>query len=213
LVAETVDARERIWAIAKEEFAAKGLAGARVDEIARRAAVNKAMIYYYFKSKENLLRQIIGDFFGELLELKRSLHREGCMQDESYRRQVFAKIYSFLRQRKPVIRIILREMAKGEAEAEEIILWFEPVSDLLAERLSAMGFKVGPGESKIVIQSTFFGLVPLLMYVMLEEKIAGYLGMDVERAVAGFHEEFSSVFDKFCEKLPGGAPTVRRPAG
>lgn len=212
-MAEAGDARERIWAVAQEEFAAKGLAGARVDEIARRAAVNKAMIYYYFKSKENLLRLIISDFFGELLKLKASLHDGGCMQDESYRRYVFGKIYDFLRQRKSVIRIILREMARGEAEAEEIIFLLGPLSDLIAERLSEMGFRVGPGKAKIIIQSIFFGLVPLLMYVMIEEKLAGYLGTDTEKMLAGFHEEFSCVFDNFRDKLPGGPRTVRRPAG
>lgn len=210
---EAMDARERIWAIAQEEFAAKGLAGARVDEIARRAAVNKALIYYYFKSKENLLRLIISDFFGELLEIKRTLTEGGCMQDEVYRRQVFNKIYGFLRQRKLVIRIILREMAKGETEAEEILLLLEPISNLLAERLSEMGFKVGPSEPKMVIQTTFFGLVPLLMYVIIEEKLAVYLGTGVDQTLTDFHEEFSYVFDNFREKLPGGSRTVHRSAG
>ena len=36
------------------EFTSKGLSGARIDRIARRAAVNKRMIYYYFGNKEGL---------------------------------------------------------------------------------------------------------------------------------------------------------------
>ena len=43
-----------ILATAIEEFTAKGLNGARVDEIARRAGVNKRMIYHYFGDKEGL---------------------------------------------------------------------------------------------------------------------------------------------------------------
>ena len=46
--------KERILAAATAEFARLGLEGARVDRIARRASVNKAMIYYHFSSKENL---------------------------------------------------------------------------------------------------------------------------------------------------------------
>lgn len=38
------------------EFAAKGLAGARVDAIARLTATSKHMIYYYFGNKEGLYR-------------------------------------------------------------------------------------------------------------------------------------------------------------
>jgi AcrR family transcriptional regulator len=43
-----------ILAAAISEFAAKGLAGARVDEIARRARINKRMLYQYFGDKEAL---------------------------------------------------------------------------------------------------------------------------------------------------------------
>ena len=51
--------QERIIEAASAEFAAHGIAGARVDEIAARAGVNKRMLYYYFGSKEQLFREIL----------------------------------------------------------------------------------------------------------------------------------------------------------
>lgn len=48
------DTRSRILDAALTEFAAHGLAGARTDRIAQAAGVNKALLYYYFDSKENL---------------------------------------------------------------------------------------------------------------------------------------------------------------
>jgi len=51
--------RERILAAALQEFSAKGLAGARVDRIARRARVNKRMLYHYFGNKDDLYREIL----------------------------------------------------------------------------------------------------------------------------------------------------------
>ena len=51
--------RERILAAALVEFAAKGFAGARVDGIARRAAINKRMLYHYFGNKEHLFREVL----------------------------------------------------------------------------------------------------------------------------------------------------------
>jgi TetR/AcrR family transcriptional regulator len=54
------------------EFAQYGLAGARVDRIAKKAKINKAMIYYYYKSKEKLYESIISEvytiFFNNLIE-------------------------------------------------------------------------------------------------------------------------------------------------
>jgi TetR/AcrR family transcriptional regulator len=48
------DTRTRILDAALTEFATHGLAGARTDRIANAAGVNKALLYYYFDSKENL---------------------------------------------------------------------------------------------------------------------------------------------------------------
>jgi AcrR family transcriptional regulator len=51
--------RARILSAALKEFAAKGFAGARVDAIARRAAINKRMLYHYFGDKEGLFRAVL----------------------------------------------------------------------------------------------------------------------------------------------------------
>lgn len=57
--------REKILAAATAEFAAKGFAGARVDAIARRARVNKQMLYYCFGAKRELYREILRRKFAE----------------------------------------------------------------------------------------------------------------------------------------------------
>ena len=51
--------QQRILQAALEEFAAKGFAGARVDVIARRARINKRMLYHYFGDKEGLFREVL----------------------------------------------------------------------------------------------------------------------------------------------------------
>ncbi len=50
----SAETRARILDAALHEFSANGLAGARMDRIAAAAGVNKALLYYYFDSKENL---------------------------------------------------------------------------------------------------------------------------------------------------------------
>src|SRR5437016_5435911 len=51
--------RDRILAAALKEFAAKGFHGARVDLIARRARINKRMLYHYFGDKEGLFKAVL----------------------------------------------------------------------------------------------------------------------------------------------------------
>ena len=64
MVAETKDqaqkaeTEERIFKAALNVFAAKGKAGARMQEIADEAGINKAMLHYYFRSKEKLYEAV-----------------------------------------------------------------------------------------------------------------------------------------------------------
>jgi AcrR family transcriptional regulator len=52
--------RARILSAARKEFARSGYAGARIDAIARRAGVNKSLIFYYFQNKDGLSRAVTG---------------------------------------------------------------------------------------------------------------------------------------------------------
>src|ERR1043166_9768340 len=58
--------RAAILKAALEEFSHEGVTGARTDEIARRAGVNKALIYYYFKDKEGLYAAALEQVFSGL---------------------------------------------------------------------------------------------------------------------------------------------------
>jgi TetR/AcrR family transcriptional regulator len=60
--------RAAILKAALEEFSHEGVTGARTDEIARRAGVNKALLYYYFKDKEGLYAAALEQVFSGLHE-------------------------------------------------------------------------------------------------------------------------------------------------
>lgn len=49
----------RIVTAAREEFSRRGFAGARVDQIARRAGVNKQLLFYYYHSKRGLFNAVL----------------------------------------------------------------------------------------------------------------------------------------------------------
>ena len=104
--------RDRILAAATVEFAARGFAGAGIDRIARRARLNKAMIYYHFKSKQALYRAILRDMF---LTVGTRLRAVGASERSSE-----DKVAEFLRtvleeaERRPYFpSIMLREIAEG----------------------------------------------------------------------------------------------------
>jgi len=51
-------AEERILAAARKVFTTKGMAGARMQDIANEAGINKAMLHYYFRDKEKLFEVV-----------------------------------------------------------------------------------------------------------------------------------------------------------
>ena len=65
--------RNTILAAATHEFARRGYAGAGVDRIARLAGVNKAMIYYHFRSKAGLYAAILRGLFEPAGEQARAI--------------------------------------------------------------------------------------------------------------------------------------------
>jgi TetR/AcrR family transcriptional regulator len=60
---DTGGAETRIFEAALEVFARKGRDGARMQQIADRAGINKAMLHYYFRSKERLYAEVFRHVF------------------------------------------------------------------------------------------------------------------------------------------------------
>lgn len=63
-----------ILAAARDEFAEYGLAGARMDRIAERAALNKRLIYYYFEDKEKLFQAVLEQAYRDIRAQEGNLH-------------------------------------------------------------------------------------------------------------------------------------------
>ena len=58
--------RKNILAVAMAEFAANGLSGARIDDIAEKTNTSKRMIYYYFGDKEGLYGRVLEEAYRQV---------------------------------------------------------------------------------------------------------------------------------------------------
>jgi len=66
MVKKTLNTEERILEAAKKVFHRKGFEGARMQEIADEACINKALLHYYFRTKENLFDAVFKAAFREI---------------------------------------------------------------------------------------------------------------------------------------------------
>lgn len=80
--------KARILLAAKREFARNGLGGARVDDIAEKAAANKRMIYHYFGSKEGLFQTVLEEAYVDIRSAEQKLHLDHLDPPEALARLV-----------------------------------------------------------------------------------------------------------------------------
>jgi AcrR family transcriptional regulator len=77
-----------ILASARDEFAQRGLAGARMDSIAERAGLNKRLIYYYFGSKDDLFLAVLEGTYADIRQAEQHLHLDEVEPVEAIRRLI-----------------------------------------------------------------------------------------------------------------------------
>jgi TetR/AcrR family transcriptional regulator len=108
----TPDTRARILSAAAIEFSDRGFAGAGIDRIARRARVNKAMIYYHFTSKQALYEVVLGELYIAVRErLSTAAARSGTPGEKI---DAFVEaLAEEVKARPHFLPMMLREMAQG----------------------------------------------------------------------------------------------------
>lgn len=80
--------RDLLLAAARREFARRGFEGARVDEIAKRAGVNKQLVYHHFGNKEDLYRLVLENVYTEIREQEKRLDLSNLDPEQAMRRLI-----------------------------------------------------------------------------------------------------------------------------
>ena len=157
------DTRTRILAAAAAEFGVHGFAATTVDRIARRARVNKAMIYYHFPNKRALYTCILRDVFAPITERVRAAMSEDAPPARKLDRLIDALVRS-IDASAHFLPIFLREIADGGAHLgpEEL--------GLIAGMFAIVRGVIGEGTQQNLFQPVhpalahFTIIAPLVMF-------------------------------------------------
>lgn len=121
--------RARILVSATKIFAEKGPDGARVDEIAEQAGINKRMIYHYFGSKEELYAEVLSYNYSKIFELSKKAFKLGDNPKENVTRAIRAYFY-FLAENDSFVRLTSWEALSGGRFIGKIIPQFFDLVEL-----------------------------------------------------------------------------------
>mgnify|MGYP003296299078 CR=1 FL=1 len=100
--------KKKILMAAETEFAALGLAAARIDSIAKSAGINKQMIYAHFKSKDGLYSAVLEKVYSRLSEYQKAISDHEFEGIETIR-NVITEYFSFLNNNPTFVRLMLWE--------------------------------------------------------------------------------------------------------
>jgi TetR/AcrR family transcriptional regulator len=118
------DSRGRILDAALAEFSAHGLAGARTDRIAQSAGVNKALLYYYFDSKENLYVAALEMISAKIRDRTMAVFLRECSPGERVLRSALEHFDRILTQHEfqGLMQQEMIRLHKGESSALEVLV-------------------------------------------------------------------------------------------
>ena len=174
-------AREKILDASSAVFAEEGFAGARVDAIAQRAGVNKAMLYYHIGDKQALYSEVLNRNFGRIEKaLQEGLPNEGSPSDRL--RAIITIVERAIAANPDHSRIVLREFASGAANLPAEIL--QRMLGLLTVVRNILADGTGNGEFRrtdpVMTHITLIGAILMLNVVSpLRERVVD-LGATVD---------------------------------
>jgi TetR/AcrR family transcriptional regulator len=128
---------------ARAEFCEFGLRGARMQSIADRCGVNKALLHYYFRSKEKLYEAVLQD----IVQTMRGAVQVQLDEDEdegdirTLLRRIISTYIRILQQNPDIVRFILRETAEGGTHLPGLVALVVPkvrdIPERIGKRLAA----------------------------------------------------------------------------
>lgn len=163
----TADKRKLILDAAIRVFADHGYHGARVGDIAEDAGVAHGLLYHYFSSKEEVLRTIFAENWGELISRFRAV--EESAEPAGKKLEGIAKILLRTWRNDPaLVTVMVREVARSEHLQGQVVEVREAFAIL--ERVIAEG--QASGEFRRDVDARFASWI---VYGGLEEVLTGWV--------------------------------------
>jgi TetR/AcrR family transcriptional regulator len=111
---------EKIFDAATEEFVDKGMDGARMQDIATRAGINKALLHYYFRTKDHLFNAVFEMIAKKILKKFAPVFDENLSLEDKIR-FFFREHITFLQENPKLPGFILNEINRNPARIRKLL--------------------------------------------------------------------------------------------
>jgi AcrR family transcriptional regulator len=173
------DIAPRIVRAARERFLLDGVDGASLRTIAQDAKTNVGMIYYYFRTKDDLFLAVVESvYLGLVTDIEAILATEDVLEDKL--RNVYIRLGAMNEEEMTVVRLMVREALVSSSRLARLVERFQRGHFLLLIKTLGEGVANGAIDSDIplpllVTSSMAIGLVPQLLLRLIGD--TGPFGM------------------------------------
>jgi AcrR family transcriptional regulator len=187
-------------------FARQGYDAASMDQVAAKAGVNKALIYYYFKSKDGLrkalyahIQQDLIDFMDRFMagitpEQLRMISAQGieaAMEGSimEYMERFVRNMIDFLEEHRNALKLMLMESIKTSSDYPAIFGIFETLFRDQLAKMKAKGILYTAGAQELIYEF-YTGFMPMLTFIVFHDQWARHFRISEEKAKKDFLESF-----------------------
>ena len=193
--------RERILAAATEIFAAQGLDGARVDEIARRAGINKRMLYHYFGNKDDLFAAVLDELYEAICTESAALDLMSDSSQSGLTKLVEFVVDFYLDNPRAITLLNTENLHKAKhLKASERIRAIRPPFEEMLDALLARGVAEGKFRDGISGSRLYISIVGLIYYYLSNgHSLSVFFDRDLFDPVeiAGWRAHIHEMVDRF----------------
>lgn len=180
---------------AERLFAEKGFDGARVDEIASEADVNKALIYYYFDSKEDILESLLNSLLSDFIDLVANLPAaEYDFEDEEVVNEILNNMLDFVINKRDILKVALTESLKSDSKQSIVFKIGEVMMSKEIEEVKKSyrkeGFDFSEDKAQWIVTEFFTGFLPMINFVVFKEEVGTYFGINDQKMRQSFIDAF-----------------------
>ena len=190
------DVKQKILATAEKLFARQGFDATGIDQIAKTADITKSLIYYYFKSKDDILSELFQIFVTKSIKLKLQISDMTWASDSEHDVENILKnnILPFLISQKDFIKIAFTESVKETTSSPHINIFQYINQNFRASFEHAKEHGVELDEDKTNIASFFLFWTPLLSFVIFHDEWSDYYKIDLKRITDLFISAYLSMY-------------------
>jgi len=112
-----IKSKQLIIEAATEHFALYGMAGTRVDEIAKSAVINKGMIYHYYNNKKSLYQEVLKQ---QMKNMYDSIFLDSSLDEKQIIKQAISSYFDFCYDHRFYVSLMMWEMVEEWKNLNEI---------------------------------------------------------------------------------------------